>query len=153
MPTSFRFLFLYFLKLKLIPVFFKIKYRKDFLLFSILRNPNAPNYLRNRFQFLSDSREPLGPFTRASLFNLKVPYLQGNSGERTLAYSATKLFNKLSSDLKEFSFFFCADIKFLPSFPRSDLRNLFLSRLSSVEHLEDLLCLIYCYSIHCKCSS
>ena len=42
-------------------------------------------------------------FTRASLYDLKVPFPHSNSGKRTLAYSATKLFNDLSSDLKEFS--------------------------------------------------
>ena len=52
---------------------------------------------------LSDSRGSLGCFTRASLYDLKVPFPHGNSGKRTLAYSATKLFNDLSSDLKEFS--------------------------------------------------
>ena len=119
-----------FLKLKRIPVFYLIKYRKAFLLFSNLRNPNAPNYLRNRFQFLSDSRGPLGRYIRASLFNLKVPYPQGNSGKRALAYSATKLFNELSSDLKEFSTYSSPPtFKFLPSFHKSNLRNLFLSRL------------------------
>ena len=90
-----------FLKLKWIPVFYLIKYRK--LLFSILLNPNAPNCLTNRFQFLSDSRGPLGHYTRAFLYDLKVPYPHGNPGKRTLAYSATKFLNELSSDLKEFS--------------------------------------------------
>ena len=42
-------------------------------------------------------------YTRASLYDLKVPYPRGNSGKRTLAYSATKFLNELSSDLKEFS--------------------------------------------------
>ena len=42
-------------------------------------------------------------YTRASLYDLKVPYPHGNSGKRTLAYSATKFLNELSSDLKEFS--------------------------------------------------
>ena len=113
------------LSLIFIPVFYLIKYKKAFLLFSILRNPNAPNYLRNRFQFLSDSRGPLGRYIWASLFNLKVPYPQVNSGKRTLAYSATKLFNELSSDLKEFSTSSSPPtFKFLPSFHKSNLRNL-----------------------------
>ena len=136
-----------FLKLKWIPVFYLIKYRKAFLLFSILRNPNAPNCLRNGFQFLSDSRGPLGRYTKASLFDLKVPYPQGNSGKRTLAYSATKVFKEFFTSSSPPTF------KFLPPFLKSNLRNLFLSRLSSAEHLEDLLCSICCYSIHCKCSS
>ena len=55
-----------FLKLNWIPVFDLIKYRKLFLLFIVLLNPNAPKCLRNRFQFLCDSRGPLGRFTRAS---------------------------------------------------------------------------------------
>ena len=46
----------------------------------------------------------LGSFTRASLYDLKVPCPNSNSGRRTLAYTATKLFNDLSSDLKEFLF-------------------------------------------------
>ena len=92
-----------FLKLNWIPVFDLIKYRKLFLLFIVLLNPNAPKCLRNRFQFLCDSRGPLGRFTRASLYDLKVPCPHSNSGKRTLAHSATKLFNDLSSDLKEFS--------------------------------------------------
>ena len=90
-----------FLKLNWIPVFDLIKYRKLFLLFIVLLNPNAPKCLRNRFQFLCDSRGPLGRFTRASLYDLKVPCPHSNSGKRTLAYTATKLFNDLSFDLRE----------------------------------------------------
>ena len=92
-----------FLKLNWIPVFDLIKYRKLFLLFIVLLTPNAPKCLRNSFQFLCDSRWVLGRFTRASLYDLKVPCPHSNSGKRTLAYSATKLFNDLSSDWKEFS--------------------------------------------------
>ena len=126
-----------FLKLNWIPVFDLIKYRKLFLLFIVLLNPNAPKCLRNRFQFLCDSRGPLGRFTRASLYDLKVPCPHSNSGKRTLAYTATKLFNDLSSDLKEFSISSSPLIfKFLPSYLKSKLRGLFLSRLSSAEHLE-----------------
>ena len=57
MPTSLRLFFSLFLKLKWIPFFDLIKYRKIFMLFSILLNPNAPNCLGKRFQFLSDSRK------------------------------------------------------------------------------------------------
>ena len=143
-----------FLKLNWIPVFDLIKYRKLFLLFIVLLNPNAPKCLRNRFQFLCDSRGPLGRFTRASLYDLKVPCPHSNSGKRTLAYSATKLFNDLSSDLKEFSISSSPLIfKFLPSSLKSKLRSLFLSRLSSAEHLEDLLCSTCRYSVHCHCFS
>ena len=114
----------------------------------------APKYLRNRFQFLCDSRGPLGRFTRASLYDLKVPCPHSNSGKRTLAYTATKLFNDLSSDLKEFSISSSPLIfKFLPSSLKSKLRSLFFSRLSSAEHLEDLLCSTCRYSIHCHCFS
>ena len=60
-----------FLKLNWIPVFDLIKYRKLFLLFIVLLNPNAPKCLRNRFQFLCDSRGPLGRFARASLYDLR----------------------------------------------------------------------------------
>ena len=56
-----------FLKLNWIPVFDLIKYRKLFLLFIVLLNPNAPKCLRNRFQFLCDSRGPLGRFTREKM--------------------------------------------------------------------------------------
>ena len=130
-----------FLKLKWIPVFDLIKYRKLVLLFIVLLNQNAPRSLRNRFQFLSDSRAPLGRFTRASLYDLKVPFPHSNSGKRTLAYTATKLFNDFSSDLKEFSISSSSLIsKFLPASLKSKLRNLFLSHLSSTEHLEELLC-------------
>lgn len=143
-----------FLKLNWIPVFDLIKYRKLFLLFIVLLNPNAPKCLRNRFQFLCDSRGPLGRFTRASLYDLKVPCPHSNSGKRTLAYTATKLFNDLSSDLKEFSISSSPLIfKFLPSSLKSKLRSLFFSRLSSAEHLEDLLCSTCRYSIHCHCFS
>ena len=146
--------FFFIFKTEVDPLFYLINYRKAFLLFSILRNPNAPNCLGKRFQFLFDSRGPLGRHTRASLFYLEVPYPQGNSGKRALAYSAIKLFNELSSDLKEFSTSSSPPtFKFLPSFLKSNLRNLFLSRLSSAEHLEDLLCSICCYSIYWKCSS
>ena len=143
-----------FLKLNWIPVFDLIKYRKLFLLFIVLLNPNAPKCLQNRFQFLCDSRGPLGRFTRASLYDLKVPCPHSNSGKRTLAYTATKLFNDLSSDLKEFSISSSPLIfKFLPSSLKSKLRSLFFSRLSSAEHLEDLLCSTCRYSIHCHCFS
>ena len=143
-----------FLKLNWIPVFDFIKCRKLFVLFIVLLNPNAPKCLRNRFQFLCDSRGPLGRFTRASLYDLKVPCPHSNSGKRTLAYSATKLFNDLSSDLKEFSISSSPLIfKFLPSSLKSKLRSLFFSRLSSAEHLEDLLCSTCRYSIHCYCFS
>ena len=154
MPTSLRLLFFLFLKLNWIPVFDLIKYRKLFLLFILLLNPNAPKCLRNRFQFLCDSRGPLGRFTRASLYDLKVPSPHSNSAKRTLAYTATKLFNDLSSDLKEFSISPSPLIfKFLPSSLESKLRSLFFSRLSSAEHLEDLLCSTCRYSIHCHCFS
>ena len=103
-----------FLKLNWIPVFDLIKYRKLFLLFIVLLNPNARKCLSNRCQFLCDSRGPLGRFTRASLYDLKVPCPHNNSGKRTLAYTATELFNDLSSDLKEFSI--SADI-YLNFFP------------------------------------
>ena len=125
-----------------IPVFDLIQYRKLFLIFIVLLNPNAPKCLRNRFQFLCDSRGPRGRFTRASLYDLKVPCPHSNSGKRTLhlAYTATKLFNDLSSDLKEFCISSSPLIfKFLPSSLKSKLRSLFFSRLSSAQHLEDLL--------------
>ena len=74
-----------FLKLKWILVFDLIKYmRKLVLLFIVLLNPNAPKCLRNRFQFLSDSRGPLGRYTRAFLYDLKVPFPHSNSAKRTL---------------------------------------------------------------------
>ena len=139
-----------FLKLKWIPVFYLIKYRKLVLLFIVLLNQNAPRSLRNRFQFLSDLRGPLGRFTRAFLYDLKVPFPHSNSGKCTLAYSATKLFNDLSSDLKEFSISSSLISKFLPV---SKLRSLFLSHLSSAEHLEELLCSTCRYFINCHCFS
>ena len=72
-----------------------------------------------------------------TLYDLKVPCPRSNSGKRTLAYTATKLFNDLSSDLKEFSISSSPLIfKFLPSSLKSKLRSLFFSRLSSAEHLE-----------------
>ena len=81
-----------------------------------------------------------------------MPCPHSNSGKRTLAYTATKLFNDLSSDLKEFSISSSPLIfKFLPSSRKSKLRSLFFSRLSSAEHLEDLLCSTCRYSIHCHC--
>ena len=132
----------------------KCCFRRFRVHFLINLNPNAPKCLRNRFQFLCDSRGPLGRFTRASLYDLKVPCPHSNSGKRTLAYSATKLFNDLSSDLKEFSISSSPLIfKFLPSSLKSKLRSLFLSRLSSAEHLEDLLYSTCRYSIHCHCFS
>ena len=71
-----------------------------------------------------------------------------------MSKTATKLFNDLSSDLKEFSISSSPLIfKFLPSSLKSKLRSLFFSRLSSAEHLEDLLCSTCRYSIHCHCSS
>ena len=57
------------------------------------------------FFFFSDSHGPSGRLTRASLYDLKVPCPHSNSGKRTLAYGATKLFNDLSSDQKKFSTF------------------------------------------------
>ena len=81
-----------FLKLNWIPVFDLIKYRKRFLLFIVLLNPNAPKCLRNRFQFLCDSRGPEWAVLQASLYDLKVPCPHNNSGKRTLACSATRLF-------------------------------------------------------------
>ena len=143
-----------FLKLNWIPVFDLITYSKLFLRFTVLLNLNAPKCLGNRFQFLCDSRGSLGRFTRASLYNLKVPCPHSNSGKCTLAYSATKLFNDLSSDLKEFSISSSPlTFKFLPSSLKSKLRGLLLSRLSSTKHLEDLLWSTCRYSIHCHCFS
>ena len=122
-----------------------LKYRTIFLPFNFLLNPSAPKCLKNRFQLLSVSRGPLGHLTTASLYDLKVPYPHSNSGKRTLAYSASKHFNDLNSDLREY---------FTASSPRTSkslnsilssikcqLGNLFLSRLSSTEHLEHLLLL------------
>ena len=136
MPTSLRHLFL-----KWTPVFDLTKYRKLVLLLIVLLNPNAPRSLRNTFYFLSDSRGPLGRFTRASLCDLKVPFPNSNSGKRTLAYSATKFLNDLiSSDLKEFSISSSSLIcKFPPASLKSKLQSLFLSRLSSAKHLKELL--------------
>ena len=112
------------------------------------------NVSETDFNFFCDSRRPLGSFTRASLYDLEVPCPHSNSGKRTLAYSATKVFNDLSSDLKEFSISSSPLIfKFLPSSLKSKLRSLFFSRLSSAEHLEDLLCSTCRYSIHCHCFS
>ena len=71
-----------------------------------------------------------------TLYDLKVPCPRSNSGKRTLAYTATKLFNDLSSDLKEFSISSSPLIfKFLPSSLKSKLRSLFFSRLSSAPAL------------------
>ena len=147
MPTSLWLLFLYFWNWSGSPFFISLNIGKLFFFsaFSVIRMLQIG--LRYGFQFLSDSRGPLGRCTRASLFDLKVLYPQGNSGKRTLAYSATKLFKEFFTSSSPPTF------KFLPSFLKSNLRNLFLSRLSSAEHLEDLLCSICCYSIHCKCSS
>ena len=92
-------------------------------------------------------------FTRTSLYDLKVPFPHSNSGKRTLAYSATKLFNDLSSDLKEFSISSSLISKFLPVSLKSKLRSLFLSHLSSAEHLEELLCSTCRYFINCHCFS
>ena len=91
-----------FSKLKWIPVFYLIKYRTIFLLFNFLLNLRAPKCVKNRFQLLSVSRGPLGHLTRASLYDLKVPYPHSNSGKRTLAYSASKHFNDLNSHLREY---------------------------------------------------
>ena len=149
MPTSLRHLFL-----KWTPVFDLTKYRKLVLLLIVLLNPNAPRSLRNTFYFLSDSRGPLGRFTRASLCDLKVPFPHSNSGKRTLAYSATKLLNDLSSDLKEFSISSSSLIcKFPPASLKSKLQSLFLSRLSSAKHLKELLCSTCRYSINFHCFS
>lgn len=77
-----------------------------------------------------------------------APRPHGYSGKRTLAYGATKLFSELSSDLKEFSASFSpSTFKFFLSSLKSKLRNLSLSRLSSAEHLEDLLRSICRYSL------
>ena len=124
------------------------------LITSLLLNPNAPNCLRSRFQFLSDLRGPLGRFTRAPLYDSRVPFSHSNSGKSTLAYTDTKLFKDLSSDLKEFSTLpsLLTSKSSLPSL-KSKLRNLFLSRLFSAEHLEDLLCWNCRYSLHCNCFS
>ena len=92
-----------FFKLKCIPIFLSHQTQETFSSFSTLLNLNAPNCLRNRFQFLSDLHGLLGRYARASLYDLKVPYPHGNSGKRTLAYSATKILNELRSDLREFS--------------------------------------------------
>ena len=86
----------------------------------MLLNPNAPNGLKNRFLFLSDLRGPLGRFTRASLYDLKVPFPHRNSGKRTQTYTSAKHFNDLSSDLKEFS-----------TFPSLLISKSFLSSLKS----------------------
>ena len=140
-----------FLKLNWIPVFDLIKYRKRFLLFIVLLNPNAPKCLETDFIFSvicvnlwALLQEPPPQFAT-------VPCPCSNSGTHTLAYSATKLSNDLTSNLKEFSISSSPMIfKFLPSSLKSKLRSLFLSRLSLAKPLEDLLCSTCRYSIHCS---
>ena len=109
-----------------------IKYRTIFLLFNFLLNPSAPKCLKNGFQLLSISREPLGHLTRASLYDLKVRYPHSNSGKRTLAYSASKHFNDLNSEHREY---FTASspqtsrsLNSILSSIKCKLGNLFLSR-------------------------
>ena len=58
-----------FSKLKWLPIFDLIKLRKLVLLFTILNNPDAPFFLKRKFNFLSSVRST-GLRTRASAFNL-----------------------------------------------------------------------------------
>ena len=139
MPTSLRRLFPYSQNLSGSPCLILLNTEQFFFfsIFSLIRGlPNASKIDFNFSPFHMD-------LTRASLYDLKVPYPHSNSGKRTLAYSASKHFNDLNSDLREY---------FTASSPRTSkslnsilssikckLGNLFLSRLSSTEHLEDLL--------------
>ena len=89
-----------FSKPKWIPIFDIVKYREVLLLFSVLL-PMPPVASATDFSF----------FMICDFFDLKVPFPLNNFGKQTLAYNAMKLFNDLSSDLKEFSLFFVsADI-------------------------------------------
>ena len=95
-----------------------------------------------------------GPFYKSLSLRLgAIPH--SNSGKRTLAYTATKLFNDLSSDLKEFSISSSPLIlKFLPSLLSLNYEVCF----SHAYHRpntwsRDLLCSTCRYSIHCHCFS
>ena len=79
-----------------------------------------------RFQLLSVSRGPLGRLTRASLYDLKVPYPHSNSGKRALAYSAFKLFNDFNSDVKEYFTTSSLRTSSILSSSKCELPNLFL---------------------------
>ena len=102
----------------------------------------------------------LGRLTRACLYDLKVTYPHSNSGKRAHIglHSASKLLNDLNSDLKEYSTAFSLQtpksFNSILSSIKGKLRNLFLSRLSSAEHLEDLILCLNCpCSIYCNCFS
>ena len=98
MPTSLRLLFINVWNWRGSPFFISLNTGNFFFsAFSFI--PMLLIASGTDFDFLFDSRGPLSCYTRASLFDLKVPYPQCNPGKRTHAYSATKFFN----DLKEFS--------------------------------------------------
>ena len=124
MPTALRLLFLYFWNWNGSP--FLISLKKD-----------SQEQISISFWFAWT----FGPLYKSPLYDLKMPYPHGNSGKRTLAYSATKLFNELSSDLREFSTSSSPPtFKFIPSSHKSKLRNLFLLRLSSARSTWRIYC-------------
>ena len=141
-----------FSKLKWLPIFHLIKFRKLILLFSIVNNPDVPLCLKQMFNFLSSIRSA-GPRTRACAFDLKVPFPRSNSGKRTFAYCAATLFNCLDPDLKQLVSHSPSTISFsssLTSF-KLKLRNLFLQFFHNIDHFEELMCYACRFSLQCNC--
>lgn len=148
-----------FSKLHWMPIFHLIKTKVLMLLFNVLLNPVAPVCLKNLFTFISDLRGDSTRRTRASLYDLRVPYPRSESGKRTLAYTTSKLFNVLPSDFKQnlsscYSSILSAESRSstLSSF-KVRLRKMLLSKLATVDHLEDLLCSKCRYALNCTCYS
>lgn len=129
-------------KLKWFPIFDLLKRRKLLLLFTILKNPDAPLCLKRKFNVLS-SVCSTGLRTRACAFNFQVPFPRSNSGRRTFAYSvATLLINCLDTDLKQIARVSPSSTIFssrLNNF-KHKLLVLYLKFVSNVSHLEELMC-------------
>ena len=141
-----------FSKLCWLPVFTLIKLKKLLLLFNILINPSAPQCFKQKLIFLSSRK--YGCRTRASEYDLKVPYPETNSGKRTFFYSSTTLFNALDDKLKEIASVVVVNLDGLVSKISSikkKLRALFFSQLGTINHLEELSCYNCRFLLKCKC--
>ena len=136
-----------------IPIADLVKCKNLKLLFSILVNPDAPVCLRQKIDFLKSSRYA----TRGSTANnLKVKQPRTNFDKSCFSFSAALLFNSLNSDIKNLASSPLSWPSSLAAFQcliKRKLREVFLSKLKAVSHLEDLCCHTCRYHLKCRCLS
>ena len=118
----------------------------------IFLNPEAPLCLKEKFSFVSANSAHM---TRgAASGNLVVPQPRTNSGKCMFSFTAAILFNALPLEIKQLVRTPLVSLNALISFSaffKRKLRELFIQKLNSVAHLEELCCFACRFLLYCNC--